>query len=92
MNDFYIKYYSDEDFRNFIDELIDPNSKLWEEYRFEKSYELLSLRADEIREGLYDVSFMKEPIDEMIEYFLAKEEYEKCKDLEEIKKYLKQYD
>jgi glutathione peroxidase-family protein len=91
MHDFLLKYQSDIEFREFIDAIIDESSPLWQEYKMEKTYEILLASEDDIKGNPIQnklFKFMIEPIDSIIEYFQSKEEYEKCNKLKQIKTYL----
>jgi hypothetical protein len=88
MHEFNLKYQTDSNFRNFINEVIDINSPLWEEYKILKTYEALVDNESDIKSNPNSWKFMEEPIDTMIKYFQSHEEYEKCSKLKEIKTYL----
>lgn len=91
MDEFVLKYQTDEDFRGFIDAIIDESSPIWQEYKMEKTYEILLASERDIRDNPIQKTlfkFMIEPIDSIIEYFQSKEEYEKCNNLKQIKNYL----
>lgn len=88
MNDFLNKYIEDEEFRGFIDAISDTSSDLWNEYKILNSYELLLKNEESIKNKEVDISYMLEPIDEMIKYYQEKELYEKCSFLNKIKKYI----
>lgn len=91
MHDFYLKYQTDIEFREFINALLDESSPLWQEYKMEKTYDILVSSEDNIKDNQAQVElfrFMVEPIDSVIEYFRSKEEYEKCNKLKQIKNYL----
>jgi len=88
MHEFSLKYQTDINFRNFINEVIDLNSPLWNEYAIIKSYEILMDNIDDIKTNPSIYIFMLENIDKMIEHFQSVEEYEKCSNLKQIKKYI----
>jgi len=91
MHDFILKYQADNEFREFIDAIMDETSPLWQEFKMEKTYEILVASEGDIRDSPIQnrlFKFMIEPIDSIIEYFQSKEEYEKCNKLKQIKNYL----
>lgn len=91
MHDFILKYQEDVEFREFIDAIMDESSPLWQEFKMEKTYEILIASEDDIRDSPIQnrlFKFMVEPIDSIIEYYQSKEEYEKCNKLKQIKNYL----
>ena len=91
MHDFILKYQEDNEFREFIDAIMDETSPLWQEFKMEKTYEILVASEGDIRNSPIQnrlFKFMVEPIDSIIDYYQSKEEYEKCNKLKQIKNYL----
>jgi glutathione peroxidase-family protein len=91
MHDFILKYQEDNEFREFIDAIMDETSPLWQEFKMEKTYEILVASEGDIRDSPIQnrlFKFMVEPIDSIIDYYQSKEEYEKCNKLKQIKNYL----
>jgi hypothetical protein len=88
MSDFLNKYIEDKEFREFIDAISDTSSELWKDYRIVKSFKTLYENEESIKNKEVDISYMLEPIEEMIRYYQEKELYEKCSFLNKIKKYI----
>lgn len=86
--DFFIKYYTDSEFKEFIDSILNPNSDLMIEYRMNKIYEILLQHENYHIDDLNFLKSMEKNIDEAINFFTKKEEYEKCNNLIKIKKKL----
>ena len=78
MSDFLNKYIEDKEFREFIDAISDTSSELWKDYRIVKSFKTLYENEESIKNKEVDISYMLEPIEEMIRYYQEKELYEKC--------------
>ena len=85
MSDFLNKYIEDKEFREFIDAISDTSSELWKDYRIVKSFKTLYENEESIKNKEVDISYMLEPIEEMIRYYQEKELYEKCSFLNKIK-------